>query len=481
MYKPRPQETQQSNRVRLPALSDTPSLKELKAMFDEVRQKRGVTFEIPWTGKPGEQFLLMCIWDASMEFPVWTLYAEGGSKSEMMFSESFPPSDIELMYEVLVMSVSAVKGAPASKAAIPESLRPTAAPEESEKSSSTPSAPPAGPALHSAPAPATPPSPPPAPAPAPAPAYTPPMQAAMPPLPPSPYPGVQPMQPMPPYPPPGPYGQPMPPYPPPGAYGQPMAPYPPPAPMYPQQPPPQPNWQAQQFGGSPTPSAPAKAPSSDFGDLRPLDLDLDLVSKRANILLGNLLVEAGLITSPSLEAALKMQDLVRAEKVSATTAPDVLRKFHSLGASIDQYISEADLLSGGGTSGSGSSAGARPAQGKTQGAAAPSGSQQGSPMKDAEIKPAFDLLIKAGILTDNDIKTALGVRSKHGGVLREIVQAAGKVDPKTVDAALICVQLINKGDLKVEQCIIALNYCSRSRVGFDEALEELNWPNPRKR
>jgi hypothetical protein len=34
--------------------------------------------------------------------------------------------------------------------------------------------------------------------------------------------------------------------------------------------------------------------------------------------------------------------------------------------------------------------------------------------------------------------------------------------------------------MKVEQCIIALNYCSRSRVGFDAALEELGWPNPRK-
>jgi hypothetical protein len=62
----------------------------------------------------------------------------------------------------------------------------------------------------------------------------------------------------------------------------------------------------------------------------------------------------------------------------------------------------------------------------------------------------------------------------------QILKSAGKLEMKTYEAAVICIQLIHIGKMKVEQCIIALNYCSRSRVGFDEAMEELNWPNPRK-
>ena len=69
---------------------------------------------------------------------------------------------------------------------------------------------------------------------------------------------------------------------------------------------------------------------------------------------------------------------------------------------------------------------------------------------------------------------------RHGGDIRNILQAAGKVDSKTMSAAMICASLVKASSMKVEQCIIALNYCSRSRVGFDEALEELRWENPRK-
>lgn len=62
----------------------------------------------------------------------------------------------------------------------------------------------------------------------------------------------------------------------------------------------------------------------------------------------------------------------------------------------------------------------------------------------------------------------------------QILKSAGKLEMKTYEAAVTCIRLIHVGKMKVEQCIIALNYCSRSRVGFDEAMEELNWPNPKK-
>lgn len=226
-------------------------------------------------------------------------------------------------------------------------------------------------------------------------------------------------------------------------------------------------------------------------------VDYHLLDKRANVLLGTLLKEAGLINEPTLEAALKLQELVREEKMTPEQAPDALKRLHTLGANIEQYLAPSDTTPGytpGGThaitpkgmpaSSAGTARPAPPPQGSPAGGspagAAPQAGQapKGKPVRD--LKGAFDLLIKAGILTESDITTAQNVRAKHGGDVVQILQAASKVDTKTVDAAVTCLPLIREGLMKLEQCIIALNYCSRMRVGFDEALDEMGWQNPRK-
>lgn len=207
------------------------------------------------------------------------------------------------------------------------------------------------------------------------------------------------------------------------------------------------------------------------------------MDKRANVLLGTLLVEAGLVTTPTLNAALKIQELVRDEKMDQEQAYDALKRLHSMGASIDDYLSPTDFKSGKVASNK-----PKPAPGQTGGggsapsASASSGSKGPAvdPEKQREMHATFDLLQKAGLLSEADLKSAQAVRSKHGGDMVQILKSAGKLEMKTYDAALICIRLIHVGKMKVEQCIIALNYCSRSRVGFDEAMEELNWPNPRK-
>lgn len=191
-----------------------------------------------------------------------------------------------------------------------------------------------------------------------------------------------------------------------------------------------------------------------------MPIDMDLLQKRPNVLLGALLTRAELITEPTLEAALKVQDLVRAGRISTNRAPEILKLFFSMGASIEDYIDPSDFLTGKG---------------------AKADAAKKAPAVDLkELRQAFDLLIKSGLLTEDDIKTSNEVREKHGGDIRNILQAAGKVDSKTMSAAMICASLVKASSMKVEQCIIALNYCSRSRVGFDEALEELRWENPRK-
>lgn len=216
-----------------------------------------------------------------------------------------------------------------------------------------------------------------------------------------------------------------------------------------------------------------------------IPLDYHLLDKRPNMLLGSMLQEAGLISEPTLEAALKLQELIRDEKIPPERAPAILKRLHSMGGNIDQYLTPDDTIAerrrssekvqkpaaqrpgGGGGGPSGAPAGA-------SGAPAP------GPDGKRNLKPAFDLLQKAGILSEDDIQDALAVRKKHGGDLVGILEAAGKVNRKTVDAAFICLPLVREGLLKMEQCIIALNYCSRMRVGFDEALDEMGWQNPRK-
>jgi hypothetical protein len=163
-----------------------------------------------------------------------------------------------------------------------------------------------------------------------------------------------------------------------------------------------------------------------------------------------------LINQPTLDAALKIQDMVREGRLSIADAPEQLKRLHEMGASIEQYITKGD---------------ANPAQ-----SAAPTANAE----RLSEQRAVFDLLMKAGLLKEDDLKSASQVRSKHGGDMAQILGAAGKLEPTTYAAAATCVPLIRDNKMKAEQCIIALNYCSRSRVDFSTALDELNWPNPLK-
>jgi hypothetical protein len=204
--------------------------------------------------------------------------------------------------------------------------------------------------------------------------------------------------------------------------------------------------------------------------------------------------EAGLITEPTLEAALKIQEFVREERMSPTQACEILKKHHGLGASIDNYLSpeDFDIESGNAkapkkssTSKAAGSTAIKPSGATGAAGAKPAVKGSGQPElpKAEKIKlqlASFDLLQKAGLLKNDDLQTAHAVYKKHGGDIVQMLTAAGKMDATTYKAAEACIPLIHDNKMKVEQCIIALNYCQRSRVDFDSALDELGWENPRK-
>ena len=83
------------------------------------------------------------------------------------------------------------------------------------------------------------------------------------------------------------------------------------------------------------------------------------------------------------------------------------------------------------------------------------------------------LIKQAGLVTDGDLEAAEKVKIKHGGEISKILMVAGKLDSLTLDAAKACQSLTDDGKLRVDQAIMALHYCQRMRVPFEEAAAEL--------
>jgi len=451
MYKPK-NTPQNSNRLRLDIETKLPTIFSIEQQLMEAKSRRGCLIELPWTtGKPNQLFILGVQWDANQDLPIWTLYEQNNLESKMHWSEQYPPGDLQIMYDVVAMSITGDE-----QTRIPDNLRPL------DKAS--------------APAPA-------------AQAAAPPGAPAMPypqggyaPMPGQPMPG-QPGYGMPGYAPaPGqPYG-PMPgqPYPmdpnamPPGYpypyYGAPAAgayPGAPPPPGWPYAPPPVQQTQPPQQS---PPSPPAPSPAQERGDSSKPAVDYTLMAKRSKLQLGKLLVDSKIISQTTLDAALKLQELVEDGQVQPDAAPNALNRYHTKGSAIGEYVNLPDNFS------------EKEEKARTKIGEVPETSKLPitPPKSSNEAKAAFELLKKSGIISEEDMKAASEVRRKHGGDIIQILQSAGKIDKYTFEATLVCLPLIELGLMKLEQVVIALQYCNRMRVDFDTALDELGWQNPRK-
>ena len=100
-----------------------------------------------------------------------------------------------------------------------------------------------------------------------------------------------------------------------------------------------------------------------------------------------------------------------------------------------------------------------------------------APKPKVEVNPAspVDLLKHAGIITEQDIEGARKLDAEKGTKLEKHLVTMGKIDTKTVLASYQCMTLLSSKKLRVEQAVIALNFCQRSRVSFSEAVKELGW------
>ena len=272
--------------------------------------------------------------------------------------------------------------------------------------------------------------------------------------------------------------------------------------------------------------SPAKSLNLIQSDLKHLDsnvdnsaynntsiIDKNLIKKRPNLLLGTFLVEAKLVPEPTIDAALQLQDMIKAKTLTKAQAAIALRRTHERGGNVDNHIPEdlsPKILSGGDTKIQGPPLGqllvdARilPASILKSALALQEVVRTGSINIDDALKTitlehkklialnqeakkqnetdpeivsdAVQLLTNAGLLNKDDLEKAKLKYANNGGKLSSILIQDKFIDSLLLQIAITASEYLKKNALKIEQAIIVLHYCQRSRVGFKDAISELGF------
>jgi hypothetical protein len=102
-----------------------------------------------------------------------------------------------------------------------------------------------------------------------------------------------------------------------------------------------------------------------------------------------------------------------------------------------------------------------------------------------EEKPTFErpqnvleLLKHAGLVTKSDLEAIQAQEAEDGTEVAKRLVSVGKLDTKTLLAARQCLSLMESDRLRLDRAVIALLYCHRSRVTFYQAVDELGWERP---
>lgn len=363
MYKPK-------KHIRLSSLFQAPKLSDIRNLFTEGSKAKGCTVELPWVNKrTNVNYSLTVRAEMSGGQPMWTLYEGEGPKSRVVWSSPF--EDVDLLYDVLTLSIPeealplgtkterAEEPAPSSRAekssevetANAQLLTPKqpasfyeegllkeeeletykrkearkAAEREAEEKAErerreartakeSPAAPQAPTQEPTPQAPAQPP--------AGAPPYPPPPYG-YPPVPGQMYPGYPPGYAPPPYP----YYPGYPPY---------NYPYPPVPPLPPGGPYPA-GTVPMGYGQPPVPGQ-SQIDSTGQFQVQPQPQPQPTAKTELGLKLGQFLVEAGLVPQPTVDAALQLQDLVRSGKLPTSKAAEAVRRAHIRGGEVDPTL-----------------------------------------------------------------------------------------------------------------------------------------------
>lgn len=203
--------------------------------------------------------------------------------------------------------------------------------------------------------------------------------------------------------------------------------------------------------------------------------------------IGEILVNSGALPTKVMDAAVKLQEMARSRTITHQRVTELLRQVHATKGSLDELvvnIPQAPIMDA-------------PAivknradqmiedEGHVTKEEREKLSHVLSLVKDFTDKDAaerssqlLDLFVKASILSDDEMITELRLTKNNSVDTVKSLLIKEIVDPTTFEAAVACQKLVRMERLKVEQAVIALGYCSRSRVTLRDAICDLNWLIP---
>lgn len=156
--------------------------------------------------------------------------------------------------------------------------------------------------------------------------------------------------------------------------------------------------------------------------------------------IGQVLVEHKLIHESLIRPALQLQKMVQAKELRPSQAAEVLMCVHKKHCTLEQAAKELGL----------------------------------NTTMDGW-KEALDLLKMSGLLSDMHHRLAVSAVNMKPHDVRGALSSTGAIDELLFQAAMRCQFLMANQKMRLEQAIIALHYCARSRTNLDEAIKELSW------
>ena len=175
-------------------------------------------------------------------------------------------------------------------------------------------------------------------------------------------------------------------------------------------------------------------------------LELGLVNDQP---MGQILVNQGFITPELLEAALKVQELVDRDELTATLAVESLNKIHHTGVSLPEALNQQED---------------------------PQSAPAAGPIDFRE------LLSVARIAGEEEITSSFEIVLCNPPLLMQVLVLAGLLDERVSKSVLKCYTMMGEAYLSQEDAVVALDYCLQKysegaapEFSFEDALLELGW------
>lgn len=89
-----------------------------------------------------------------------------------------------------------------------------------------------------------------------------------------------------------------------------------------------------------------------------------------------------------------------------------------------------------------------------------------------------ELLKMTGMVDEDDISEAISLSNKYPSLIGKMLVLSGAIDEATLIASLRCQFLLKHGYLTVDDAVVALQYCNKNKISFDDALDELGIRKP---